>query len=78
MADNILTAEEVPERNKRRSVATRSAANKARQSRKKVISRAKACKILRDGEVRGEKLTDKARGFMAARCEGRPIRKSRS
>lgn len=71
MAGNILTAAEVPEENKRRSVAKGGAATRARRGRKKVISQEKACKILHDKPD----LTKKARGFMAARCEGRPVKR---
>ncbi len=42
---------------------------KAKQRKKNVISKEKACKILHDGKVRGEELSDKARRFMAARCD---------
>jgi hypothetical protein len=75
MAGDVLTAGEVPEKNKRRSVAARGAAKRARRSRKKVISQAKACTIMREGAVHGKALTDKQRGFMAARCEGRPAKR---
>lgn len=75
MNGNILTAGEVPEKNKRRAVAAGSAGKRARKKRKKVISQAKACTILRDGEVQGRPLTKKQRGFMGARCEGRPVKR---
>lgn len=65
MADHPRTAGEVPEKNKRRSVVTKGAAKKARRSRKSVISRSKACKILREGEFD----SDRQRRFMAARCK---------
>ena len=75
MDGNILTAGEVPEKNKRRAVAAGSAGKRARKKRKKVISQAKACKILHHGEVRGEKLTGPQHRYMAARCEGRPVKR---
>jgi hypothetical protein len=71
MAGNLLTAGEVPEKNKRRSVAAKGAAKKARRSRKKVISQAKACKIVSEGEFD----SDRQRKFMHARCEGRPVKR---
>ncbi len=70
MADNLLTAGEAPEKNKRRSVAAKGAAKKARRSRKNVISQAKACTILHEGKFDSER----QRKFMAARCEGRPVK----
>ncbi len=44
------------------------------QKKKKVISKAKACTILHEGEVHGKKLTEKARKFMGARCSGQPVK----
>ena len=46
-------------------------------AKKKVISKKKACKILKHGSVKGKKLTKKARGFMGARCGGAPVKKGK-
>lgn len=71
MDGDILTAGEVPEKNKRRAVAAGSAGKRARKKRKKVISQAKACKIVSEGEFD----SDRQRKFMHARCEGRPVKR---
>lgn len=39
------------------------------------ISQEKACKILRDGEVRGKKLTDRQRRFFGLICSGKSPRR---
>lgn len=41
------------------------------------ITKAKAKKILRHGEVRGRKLTKKQKGFFGARAGGMPVRRKR-
>lgn len=46
-------------------------------AKKKVISKAKAKKILRHGEVRGKKLTKRQKGFLGARAGGAPVRRKR-
>ncbi len=46
-------------------------------ARKKVVSKTKAKKILRHGEVRGKKLTKKQKGFFGARAGGQPVRRKR-
>lgn len=45
--------------------------------KKKVISRAKAKKILKEGVARGKKLTPKQKRFFGARAGGAPIKKKR-
>ena len=44
-------------------------------NRKKVISSRKARKILRHGEVHGQPLTEKQKGFFGARASGLPFKK---
>lgn len=44
---------------------------------KKKLTKKKAKKILRDGEVRGRKLTKKQRGFFGARAGGQPIKRKK-
>ena len=61
-----VAAKDAPEKNKKRSV--HGAANRASASRKSTISSAKACKIAKDGKVKGETLSPKALRFMHARC----------
>lgn len=41
------------------------------------ISKGKACKILKDGTIRGKKITNKQRRFFGARCSGKPVRAQR-
>ena len=43
----------------------------------KTLTRAKAKKILRDGSVRGTKLTKKQKGLFGARAGGAKLRKKR-
>ena len=43
-------------------------------ARKKVVSKAKAKKILREGEIGGRTLTKRQRGFFGARAGGAPVR----
>lgn len=45
--------------------------------KKKVISKAKARKILRDKKVRGKPLTAKQKRFLGARAGGAPVRRRR-
>lgn len=40
------------------------------------VDQAKACKILEDGEVNGNVLTDAQRRFFGARCTGQPPRRA--
>ena len=61
----VLTEAEIPEKNKKRAVAQSSKLKKKRIK----ISRAKACKIAADDEVRGRKLTRKQQKAMHARCD---------
>ena len=42
---------------------------------KKALTTAKAKTILREGEVRGHKLTEKQKGFFGARAGGQPVKK---
>ena len=65
-----VTAAEASESSKPRAVR-----DNLRRKRKKVISKAKACTILHEGKVHGEKLTEKQRKFMGARCSGQPVKK---
>jgi len=46
-------------------------------ARKRVVSKAKAKKILRHGEVRGHKLTKKQKGFFGARAGGAPVKRKK-
>lgn len=39
------------------------------------ISKQKAKKILKHGEVKGKKLTEKQRKFMGARAGGKPVKR---
>jgi len=41
----------------------------------KKVTKAKAKKILRHGEVRGKRLTKKQKGFFGARAGGAPIKR---
>lgn len=41
----------------------------------KNLTKTKARKILKDGTIRGKKLTKKQRGFFGARAAGKRIRK---
>ena len=43
--------------------------------KKKVVSKTKAKKILRHGEVRGHKLTPKQKRFFGARAGGAPVKR---
>lgn len=69
----LMTEADVPEANKRRAVR-----DGLRRKRKRVVSKAKACKILADGKVHGKKLTDRQRKFMGARCSGQPEKERRA
>lgn len=40
-------------------------------AKKKGLSRRKACKIVKDQEVRGKPLTSKQQGLFRARCAGK-------
>ena len=62
-----VAAKDAPEKNKKRSV--HGAARRANKSRKSTITAAKACKIAKDGKVRGKPLSEKAMRFMRARCD---------
>ena len=62
-----VAAKDAPEKNKKRSV--HGAARRANKSRKSTITAAKACKIAKDGKVRGKPLSEKALRFMRARCD---------
>ena len=44
---------------------------------RKLLTRAKAGKILKDRSVRGKKLTNKQRGFFGARASGKPVKRKR-
>lgn len=44
---------------------------------KKKLTKAKARKILRHGEVHGKKLTPPQRRFMGARASGQPVKRKR-
>lgn len=44
---------------------------------RKVVSKAKAKKILKEGRARGKKLTPRQRRFMGARADGAPVRRKR-
>ncbi len=59
-----LTAQDVPEKNKRRAVAQ---SGKLKRKRKG-LTEAKACKIAEDDKVRGRKLTRKQQKMFHARC----------
>lgn len=61
-----VTAAEASDSSKPRAVR-----NNLRRKRKKVISKAKACKILHEGKFDSEK----QRKFMGARCSGQPVKK---
>ena len=61
----VLTEAEVPEKNKKRAVAQ---SGKLRKKRKG-LTKAKACKIAADDEVRGRKLTRKQQKMFHARCD---------
>ena len=61
-----VAAKDAPAKNKKRSV--QGAARRAGESRKSTITAAKACKIAKDGKVRGKPLSEKAMRFMRARC----------
>ena len=63
----VATEKDVPEANKRRAVR-----DGLSRKRKSVVSKAKACEIMRDGQVHGKKLTERQRKFMGARCSGQP------
>lgn len=41
------------------------------------LTKSKACKIARDGMVRGKKLTPKAQRFMGAKCGGAKMRRAK-
>ncbi len=43
----------------------------------KTLTKKKAKVILREGEVRGKKLTKRARGFLGARVGGAPVRRKK-
>ncbi len=45
--------------------------------KRRVVSREKAREILRHGEVRGKRLSKRARGFFGMRAAGRPLRRVR-
>lgn len=46
-------------------------------AKKKTISKRKAHEILRDGSVRGHKLTARQKRFFRARAGGAPVKRSR-
>lgn len=48
-----------------------------RKRKRKTVSRSKARKILRDGKIRGKKLTKRQRGFFGARAASKKRRKRR-
>ncbi len=58
--DTLRQSTSVPENRKRREVLN--------AKKGKVISKRKACKILEDGSVRGNKLTRPQQKFFGARC----------
>lgn len=64
-----VTAAEASESSKSRAVLGR-----LKKKRKTVISKAKACEIMRDKKVHGKKLTGPQHRFMAARCSGQPVK----
>ena len=55
----------------------KSAHKSNRKKKKSPVSRAKAKKILKEGAVRGKKLTKKQRGFFGARASGKPVRRKK-
>ncbi len=61
----VLTEAEIPEKNKKRAVA----GSGKLKSKRKGLTKSKACKIASDDEVRGRKLTRKQQKMMHARCD---------
>ena len=47
------------------------------RKKKKIISKAKARQILREGEIGGKPLTRRQMGFFGARAGGKPVRRKR-
>lgn len=41
------------------------------------VGKGKACKILKDGTIRGKKITGKQRRYFGAICSGQPARPAR-
>jgi len=70
MPETMLAEKDAPETQRRRDVRGRMG-----KKRKKVITQAKACAIMHEGKANKQPLTEKQRGFMAARCEGKPMMK---
>ncbi|OFV79837.1 MAG: hypothetical protein A2W26_07280 [Acidobacteria bacterium RBG_16_64_8] len=73
MPETMMTEREAPETQRRRAVRGRMG-----KKRKKVLTQAKACTMLKEGQAHGQPLTKKQRGMMAARCEGKPVMKGKS
>lgn len=48
-----------------------------KRAKKKVISKAKARLILKEGKIGGKKITKKQRGFFGARVAGLPVRRKK-
>ena len=51
---------------------------KKKRSKRKVVSKAKAKKILKHGEVQDKPLTKKQEGYFGARAGGAPVRKAKA